>query len=308
MKTPVKTNLAASVRQRLLNLARERRADFQLILIQYAIERLLYRLSRSHYERRFLLKGAMLFSLWSDEPFRSTRDVDFLGQGDSDVPTMRKAFEEICGMAVEVDGLEFSVDSIEGEEIRDGQQYRGVRLRFEARLAGARIPIQIDIGFGDVVSPPPEVVDYPVMLDLPAPRLRAYPREVVVAEKFQSMVILGIANSRMKDFFDLWMLACMFEFAGPRLSQAINATFARRKTPLPSDLPLALTQEFYKEAGKEVQWNAFLRKGRLKIQEKDFGKVASLLQEFLMPPTLALANSHRFDAKWPAGEPWSEQP
>lgn len=308
MTVAVKTNLAASVRQRLLNLSRDRRTDFQLILIQYAVERLLYRLSRSTHIDRFLLKGAMLFSLWSKEPFRATRDVDFLGQGDGTVSSMHTAFAEICGTEVENDGLEFLADSIQGEEIRDDQEYRGVRLRLEARLAGARVPIQIDIGFGDAVVPPPEVVEYPVMLDLPAPRLRAYPREVVVAEKFQAMVVLGIANSRMKDFFDLWMLASTFEFAGPRLSQSIKATFDRRKTPLPSDLPLALTQEFYNDPGKQAQWNAFLRKGRLKIQERDFGKVTSLLQEFLMPPTLALANGRKFDAKWPAGGPWREQP
>jgi len=304
MKGPTKTNLPASVRQRLLNLARERRADFQLILIQYGIERLLYRLSRSTYKDRFLLKGAMLFSVWSEEPFRSTRDVDLLGQGDSSVASVHKTFEEICRTAVEDDGVQFLVDTIRGEEIRDDQEYHGVRLRFEARLAGARIPIQIDIGFGDAVAPPPEVIDYPVMLDSPAPRLQVYPREVVVAEKFHAMVIRGLANSRMKDFFDVWILASMFEFTGPRLSEAIAATFERRSTPLPSNPPLALTEEFYNDAGKQVQWNAFLRKGRLKVQERDFGKVVSLLQLFLMPPTLALANKQVFKAKWQAGGPW----
>jgi predicted nucleotidyltransferase component of viral defense system len=304
MKGSTKTNLPASVRQRLLNLAKERRADFQLILIHYGIERLLYRLSRSTYKDGFLLKGAMLFSVWSNEPFRSTRDVDLLGQGDSSVPATRKAFEEICRTVVEDDGIEFMADSIEGEEIRADQEYLGVRLRFEARLAGARIPIQIDIGFGDAVVPAPDVIDYPVMLHSPAPRLRAYPREVVVAEKFHAMVIRGLANSRMKDFFDLWMLSTMFEFTGLRLSEAIGATFERRNTPLPANSPLALTEEFYNDPGKKVQWNAFLRKGRLNIQENDFGKVVSLLRGFLMPPTLALVDGHGFEAKWRAGGPW----
>jgi hypothetical protein len=304
MKAGTKSNLAASVRQRLLNLAKEHRADFQLILIQYGIERLLYRLTQSVYKDRFLLKGAMLFSIWSNEPFRSTRDVDLLGQGDSDTPTMLKVFREICRTAVEDDGLQFLVDTIEGEPIRDDQEYQGIRLWIEARLAGARISLQIDIGFGDAVSPPPELVDYPVMLDLPVPRLRAYPREVVVAEKFQAMVVLGIANSRMKDFFDVWMLASVFDFAGTRLSQAIGTTFERRKTELPINPPLALTEEFYKDAGKQIQWTAFLRKGRLKIQEKDFGEVVSLLREFLMPPTIALAKKQVFEAKWQRGGPW----
>jgi predicted nucleotidyltransferase component of viral defense system len=304
MKGSTKTNLPASVRQRLLNLAKERRADFQLILIQYGIERLLYRLSRSTYKDRFLLKGAMLFSVWSNEPFRSTRDVDLLGQGDSSVPATRKTFEEICRTAVEADGIEFMADSIEGEEIRTDQEFQGVRLCFEGRLAGARIPIQIDIGFDDAVVPPPDVIDYPVMLDFPAPQLRAYPREVVVAEKFHAMVIRGLANSRMKDFFDLWMLSTMFEFTGLRLSEAIAATFERRNTPLPSNSPLALTEEFYNDPGKQVQWNAFIRKGRLNIQENDFGKVVSVLRGFLMPPTLALVERQGFEAKWRAGGPW----
>jgi hypothetical protein len=177
-------------------------------------------------------------------------------------------------------------------------------LRFEARLAGARIPIQIDIGFGDAVAPPPETIDYPVMLNSPAPRLRAYPREVVVAEKFHAMVALGIANSRMKDFFDLWMLSSTFEFTGPRLSEAIAATFERRNTPLPSSPPLALTEEFHNDTGKLVQWSAFLRKGRLKIQETDFGKVVLLLREFLMPPTMALVDRQRFGGKWQPKGPW----
>lgn len=305
MKGAAKVNLAASVRQRLLNIARDRRADFQLILIQYAIERLLYRLSKSAHKDRFLLKGAMLFSVWSREPFRSTRDLDFLGQGDSTVAATEKAIREICLTKVENDGLEFLVNAIKGEEIRQDQEYVGVRLRFEARLAGARIPMQIDIGFGDTVTPPPEMIDYPVLLDSPVPRLRAYPREVVIAEKFQAMVIRGVGNSRMKDFFDLWMLASVFDFEGPRLSSGIKATFDRRDTRLSSDPPLALTEEFYDNAAKRVQWNAFLRKGRLRIEEKDFKKVVLQLRAFLMPPTIALAKKQPFEAKWPAGGPWA---
>ena len=306
MKAAPKVNLAASVRQRLLNIARDRRADFQLVLIQYAIERLLYRLSRSVHKDRFLLKGAMLFSVWSAEPFRPTRDLDFLGQGDSAVVAAERSFKEICRTSVEDDGLEFLVDSIEGDEIREDQEYRGVRLRFEARLAGARIPMQIDVGFGDAVIPSPEIIDYPALLDLPAPRIRAYPREVVIAEKFQALVVLGIANSRMKDFFDLWMLVSAFDFEGSRLSRAIKATFERRKTRLPSDPPLALTEDFYDTAAKQVQWSAFLRKGRLKIQEKDFKKVVLLWRSFLMPPTVALVEKHAFEAKWPARGPWRQ--
>lgn len=303
MPKPV-VNIAASVRQRLLDLARKIGADFQLILVQYGVERLLYRFSRSAYKDRFILKGAMLFSVWSEEPFRATRDLDFLGKGDNTVSAMTKVFSEICKTAADGDGLEFLSDKIDGEEIRDAQEYQGVRLRFEARLAGARIPVQVDIGFGDAVVPAAEMVDYPVLLDHPAPRLLAYPRETVVAEKFEAMVNRGMANSRMKDFFDIWVLALMFEFDGSRLAQGIRATFERRRTPIPVAPPLALTEEFYADRPKQIQWEAFLRKGRLKIQEKDFSKVASLLRDFLMPPATAAVQSGDFSQRWPAGGPW----
>ena len=302
-----KVNIAASVRQRLLNLARERRADFQLILIQYAVERLLYRLSRSAHKDRFVLKGAMLFSVWSEEPFRVTRDLDLLGKGDNTVSALGRVFGQICKTPVDEDGLEFLDGKIDVEEIRDDREYHGVRLNFEARLAGARIPMQVDIGFGDTVAPPAEMIDYPVLLDHPAPRLMAYPREVMVAEKFQAMVDLGMANSRMKDFFDIWVVALMFDFEGKRLTQAIRTTFERRRTPLPAGPPLALTEEFSNDPAKRTQWNAFLRKGRFKIEEKDFGKVVSVLREFLMPPATAAAQSGDFSQPWSAGGPWRKR-
>jgi predicted nucleotidyltransferase component of viral defense system len=305
MPKPV-VNIAASARQRLLDLARKRGADFQLILIQYAVERLLYRFSRSVYKDRFILKGAMLFSVWSEEPFRATRDLDFLGKGDNTVSAMTKVFGEICKTAADGDGLEFLSDKIDGQEIRDAQEYRGIRLSFEARLAGARIPVQVDIGFGDAVAPAAEMVDYPVLLDHPAPRLLAYPRETVVSEKFQAMVERGMANSRMKDFFDIWVLALMFEFDGSRIAQGIRATFERRRTQIPAAPPLALTEEFYGDRPKQVQWEAFLRKGRLKIQEKDFSKVASLLRGFLMPPALAAGQGQTFSQRWSPGGPWKK--
>lgn len=306
MRKPV-INIAASVRQRLLDLARKRGADFQLILIQYAVERLLYRFSRSAYKERFILKGAMLFSVWSKEPFRATRDLDLLGKGDNTVSAMTKLFGEICKPADDRDGLEFPSDKIKGAEIRDAQEYRGVRLNFEARLAGARIPVQVDIGFGDAITPAAEMVDYPVLLDHPAPRLLAYPRETVVAEKFQAMVERGMANSRMKDFFDIWVLALMFEFDGSRLAPGIRATFEQRRTPIPVAPPLALTEEFYADPGKQVQWGAFLRKGRLKMQERDFSKVVSILRDFLMPPAVAAAESRKFSQRWSASGPWRKK-
>jgi hypothetical protein len=272
-------DVAASVRQRLLNRSRERGEDFQLTLIYFALERLMYRLSRSAYRDRFILKGAMLFSVWSETPHRATRDLDLLGRGDHEVSALIREFQEICRAPVKNDGVTFLPESIAGEEIREGDEYQAIRLSFEARLGVARIPIQVDIGFGDAVLPKPELLDYPTLLDFPAPRLLAYPRETVIAEKFQSMVELGIANSRMKDFFDLWYLAGHFEFHGDPLSKAMRAMFERRKTSLPSMLPLCLTQEFSGNRDKQAQWIGFLKRARLRMEELTFDQVLPQLEE-----------------------------
>lgn len=297
-------DVAASVRQRLLNRSHERRENFQLTLIYYALERLMYRLSCSRYHERFVLKGAMLFSVWSESPHRATRDLDLLAYDDNEISALQTAFREICQTPVEDDGLEFLVDSIAGERIRDEEEYEGVRLSFEARLGVARIPIQVDIGFGDAVVPQPELLDYPALLDFPPPRVLAYPRETVVAEKFQSMVDLGIANSRMKDFFDLWFIARQFVFDGARLSQAIRATFDRRRTPLPTVSPLCFTTEFSEDRDKRAQWKGFLKRAGLDEQGVTLTEVGTLLQTFLIPPTLAMARGETFTAHWLASGPW----
>lgn len=300
---PVK-NMAASVRDRLLKLAHERGEDFQLVLTYYALERLMYRISLSTHRDRFILKGAMLFSVWSKEPYRATSDLDLWSRGDNGVAALEKTFREICGTAVENDGLEFAVESIHGEEIRAGQEYEGVRLTFEARLAVARIPIQVDVGFGDALGQKPESLQYPTLLDFPAPRLLTYPREVVVAEKFQAMVALGMGNSRMKDFFDVLFLARHFEFDGVRLSEAIAATFNRRKTPLPTAPPLALTADFYNDRTKQMQWRGFLKKGKLEPDATDLAEVVAVISGFLMPPTVPAAGNKPFTKHWPAGGSW----
>ena len=243
-------NLAASVRQRLMNVARAQKEDFQLILTRYALERLLYRLSQSKYRDVFVLKGAMLFQLWGDQPHRPTRDLDLLGRGENSIPRFERIFQEVCDRPVEEDGLVFNAESVHGETIKEDQEYEGLRLTLDCRLENARIPIQIDIGFGDVVTPATSELSYPVLLDFPAPILAVYSRESVVAEKFQAMVMLGIANSRMKDFYDLWVLARQFEFQGPMLCQAIRATFERRRTSVPAEVPLALSAEFSNDQGK----------------------------------------------------------
>jgi hypothetical protein len=205
----------------------------------------LYRLSKSGYRDRFILKGAMLFLLWGDQPHRPTRDVDFLGFGDSSETDLQAIFRELCDIPVEDDGLTLVANSVQIEVIRDATEYGGLRVRLFGDLAGARVPIQADIGFGDAVTPEPKEIEYPTLLSNPAPYLKAYPRETVVAEKYQALVHLGMANSRMKDFYDLWVIANDFDFDGLILSEAIRNTFSRRRTPLPEHMPSGLSPEFY---------------------------------------------------------------
>ncbi|HHJ15619.1 MAG TPA: nucleotidyl transferase AbiEii/AbiGii toxin family protein [Gammaproteobacteria bacterium] len=297
-------NTAASVRDRLLALSRERGEDFQLLLTQYGLERLLYRLSESSYQNCFVLKGAMLFLLWGDQPHRPTRDVDFLGFGDSDEAGLRAIFRELCDIPVEDDGLTLMADSVQVEVIRDQTEYGGLRVRLFGDLAGARVPIQADIGFGDAVTPKAKEIEYPTLLGNPAPHLKAYPRETVVAEKYQAVVHLGMANSRMKDFYDLWVIAREFDFDGLILSEAIRNTFSRRRTSLPEHTPSGLSPEFYEDAHKNNQWNAFIRKGMLLTAPPLLMEVCLLLETFLLPPTQALIQKMEFGAKWEPGGPW----
>ena len=251
-------NIGASVRQRLLNLAHARGQPMELLLTRYALERLLHRLSVSPHRERFVLKGAMLLATWFDEPHRATRDVDLLGFGDAAEDSLLETFREI--MAVEVDdGVSFDLKGLRIEAIREEVEYGGSRLRTTAALAGARIPITVDIGFGDAVEPGVEDIDLPVLLDMPSPHLRAYPPETVIAEKFHAMVVLGRANSRMKDYYDVWMLMSTIELEHERMRRAIGATFARRSTAIPVEVPDGLSDAFAIDPGKQRQWDAFAR-------------------------------------------------
>ena len=278
-------NIAASVRQHLLNASRARREDFQVTLTRYALERLLYRLSKSAHREQFIIKGAMLFAVWNEIPHRPTRDLDLLSFGSSDIPRLEGVFREIVDTKVEPDGLEFFAESVRGGRIKEDQEYEGVRLSIQARLEQARLSLQIDIGFGDAVTPAPEEIEYPTLLaDSPAPRLRAYSRYSVVAEKFQAMVMLGIANTRMKDFFDVWTLARSFDFDGGILCQSVKMTFERRGTELPLTVPLAFTPEFYEDRTKQSQWNAFLKRSQLAAQSTSLDEVVTVLRDFLLRP------------------------
>lgn len=248
-------NIGASVRARLLNLAKQKGQAFDLLLTRYTIERLLHRLSISSHRDRFVLKGAMLMTTWFEDPHRSTRDVDFLGFGDPSPEPVLATFREIC--AIETgDDIEFDISTLRVELIREALAYGGLRLRAMAQLAGARITVFIDIGFGDAIEPGLEEVDPPVLLDMPKPRLCVHARATVVAEKFQAMVVLGLANTRMKDFYDVWILSRNYAFDEERLSRAIAATFERRATAIPTDAPDALTQKFASDMAKQRQWTA----------------------------------------------------
>jgi hypothetical protein len=274
-----KTNIGASVRIRLLNRAKAEKAEFGLLLTRFALERLLYRLSVSRYREQFLLKGALLFDLWFDEPHRPTRDADFLAFGSADLSAMAATFSEIVGLEV-ADGIVFDPASVKAQEIRKEANYAGIRITLKGLLDGARCSVQADIGFGDAVTPAPEETDYPVLLnDLPTPRLRVYPRYTAIAEKFHAITSLGIANSRMKDFFDLWILTRYSELDTAILQKAITATFARRGTALPTNTPIGLSDEFATDQAKLVQWSAFT--ARNKLTATDFQVIVQHLRRFL---------------------------
>jgi predicted nucleotidyltransferase component of viral defense system len=301
-------DIAASVRRRLTDLARKQGEDFQLVLTRYVIERLLYRLSQSEHGDQFTLKGAMLFGIWGDQPHRPTRDLDLLATGDNSIDRTVRVFQSVFTQAVEHDGLTFDSKTVSAERIKEDQNYEGIRVSAEVRLGQARIDLQIDIGFGDAITPQALEADYPAILEFPAPRLKIYPMATVVAEKFQAMVVLGIANSRMKDFFDLWFLSRQFAFHGATLVRAIEATFRRRKTPFPIEEPIALTAEFGNDTTKIKQWRAFLTKGRLDASGYSLAEVCAFLSRFLMPPTAELSAGREFRGSWPPGGPWTAPP
>ncbi|NKJ09397.1 nucleotidyl transferase AbiEii/AbiGii toxin family protein [Rhizobium sp. SG741] len=279
-------NVAASVRARLLQLAKTSGQSFDLVLTRFALERLLFRLSQSPHADRFILKGAMLMMSWFDDPHRGTRDLDLLGFGDPEPDPMLKTFRDILAQQAD-DGVSFDAETLRVDRIREGVEYGGLRLRLAASISGARINLTVDIGFGDALVPGAEVLNYPSMLDFPAPRLRAYARETVIAEKFQAMVMLGLANSRMKDFYDIWILSRSFNFSDDRLARAIAATFERRETPIPTDLPDGLTNAFAKDEQKQRQWRAFVE--GVAHDPGDLTKIIPEIAAFLMPHALAAA-------------------
>jgi len=276
-------NLPASVMQRLRNRVQGTGEDLQYVLLRYAVERFLYRLSRSDFADEVVVKGAMLFLVWANEAYRATKDLDLMGRRSHSAVELEAAFQRVCRVAVADDGLVFHAESVQVEEIREDTEYGGLRVKLEARLGTVKIPVQVDVGFGDVVTPKAQMIDFPVLLDLPAPHVAVYPRETAIAEKFETAVRRGLLNSRMKDYYDLWVMAREFEFDGETLQAAIRATFKRRKTPLPVGVPFGLTAEFATDATKQMQWKAFISKSKLRLKEADFVKVVATLHAFIMP-------------------------
>lgn len=299
-------NLPASVRDRLLNLARTTQREFQLVLTHYALERLLYRLSLSPYRERFVLKGALLFTIWLDDPFRPTRDVDLLGEDAATAAEMRLVFQSILDQAVEADGLTFDTKSLRASAIREDDRYGGIRVETTAILDRARVPIQVDIGFGDAVTPRADEISYPTLLDTPRPRLRAYPPETVIAEKLEAIVSLGFVNTRMKDFYDIAMMARHFDFSGNTLARAIRATFLRRRTPLPAGVPDGLSEDFSTRADVQARWRAFNTRERLTMKADDFPQVVREIRDFVLPPLRGALDNTIPQGNWTHGFGWRD--
>jgi hypothetical protein len=297
-------NVAASIRQRLLNLSRERKEDFGLVVTKYGLERILYRMAKSRHRELFVLKGAMLFELWTEQRYRPTRDADFLARGENNPERFIEIFKEICGIKVEDDGITFDGTTITAERITEDTDYQGIRVRFVGRLDNARVPIQIDLGFGDVITPAPIEAQLPALFELPAPKLLTYPRESVVAEKFEALVSLGMANSRMKDLHDLRTLAREFSFEGAVLSDAVASTFKRRGTKLPAGKPLVFTAEFFSDEGKKKQWTAFCEKNKSYVEQITLQNICQEIQEFLMPVIEAGTNNRKFSRQWTREKGW----
>jgi predicted nucleotidyltransferase component of viral defense system len=302
LNKPEIKDFPASIHARLLNQARASGRPFNELLQYYAIERFLYRLAQSQFADQFVLKGALLFRVWGLPAFRPTRDIDLLGHTGNKVENLVRIVKEVCGQEVQEDGFLFDPNTVAGERIKEDADYEGVRVRLVGLLRKARVHLQIDIGFADVVSPAPVVKTYPVILAMPAPELRSYPPETVIAEKLQAMIYLGVVNSRMKDYYDLWVLANRFKFDGDVLQKAIHGTFEHRNTIIPAGEPAALSVKFAQD--KQSQWEAFLKTSTIKDAPDQLEIVLSFLQEFALPIFQSTHAVQKFTKKWKKGGPW----
>lgn len=296
------TNVAASVHYRLLSRANASGADPNDVFLRYALERFLYRLSVSPHASSFILKGATLFAVWEEDPHRATRDVDLLGFGEDSAQRLSGVFADMCRVPVPDDGMAFDSASVAVSDIREGQTYQGKRVRLAAKLGTARYTVQIDVGFGDALAAWDTEITMPTLLDYPAPRLRAYPAEAVVAEKLHAMAQHGILNSRMKDIYDVQALAARLAFDGGPLAEAVRLTFERRGRPIRGELPSPLTAEFAADTVMLQRWAGFLRRNRLEAIE--LAIAVDRLRAFLLEPWQALGQGDGFAKEWPPGGPW----
>ena len=296
-------NTAASVHQRLLNKARETSRPFNELLQHFAIERFIYRLSRSPHADRFILKGALMLSIWRGAGSRLTMDIDLLGRIDNSLEVIVAAMRDACRMDVEADGMSFNSETVMATRITEDAEYEGVRVRVQGSLGNARVSLQIDIGFGDVIVPGPSKVAYPALLDFPSPELNGYTMESTIAEKFHAMVKLGILNSRMKDFYDIWMLSKTFDFKGETLAEAVERTFKNRNTPITID-PKVFHPSFVKDADKKAQWQGYIRKAKLADAPTAFEDVVAAITVFVHPLVVSLTQERPFRGVWTAPGPW----
>lgn len=303
MKKDVK-NIQASIRARLKNKTKEIDRPFSEILQYYGMERFLYRFSQSKYAEKFILKGALMFTVWQVPERRTTLDIDFSARFDNQIASIEKVIRDICKVPVLADGLMFDPKTVKGQKIKEDVDYEGVRVKFRGFLERTRVSMQIDVGFGDIIYPKPKIINYPVILDLPSPHLKGYPVESVVSEKFEAMVKLGLLNSRMKDFYDIWLLMRQFDFNGSKLAEALKRTFEHRKTLLPADRPL-FTEEIYDEkSDRQTLWKAFLKKGDITHVPEKLSTTAKAIEEFLIKPLDAIRDGQKFNKDWKAPVSW----
>ncbi len=299
-----KKNLPASVAARLLNRAKQAGDDYQTLLTSFCFERFLYRLGASEVRDRFVLKGAMLLRVWSDQPYRATRDLDLLRRGEGSFEAVRSDIETICSTSVEPDAVEFAADALRVEVIRTNHEHGGTRTVLPTRCGTARLNLQIDIGLGDSVWPEPRRCSYSPLLDFPAPNVLAYARETVIAEKLEVLVILGDRNSRIKDFFDLHYLASHHAFDRAKLAEAIRRTFARRETPISADPPIGLTAAYWGNPSRPAQVRSFARRAGLTVPDDPGESFVGILGDFLLPLLDDARRGEPCAGTWPAGGPW----
>ncbi|MFC1524873.1 nucleotidyl transferase AbiEii/AbiGii toxin family protein [Planctomycetota bacterium] len=297
-------NIPASIKTRLQNKARETNRPFAEVLQYYGMERFLYRFSRSEYTDKFILKGALMFTVWQIPERRTTLDIDFLAYYDNQVAAIENIIKDICIVAVEPDGLIFDASTVSGQKIKEDADYEGVRVKFLGFLERSRITMQIDVGFGDVIYLKPKKIDYPVILNLPKPHLKGYPVESVVSEKFEAIVKLGLLNSRMKDFYDIWLMMHRFDFKGLNLAEALKKTFEHRKTSLPNDKPLFAHEIYDGKSDRQTLWKAFLKKGDIKHAPERLSTIAKEIEEFLIKPLDVINKGQSINGAWKAPGPW----